>query len=442
MRGEYYKYPEYKKSNIPFIESIPIHWEIWKATHGYRTIGSGTTPKSDNPEYYNGEIPWITTSELRESIIVDTNKKITDLALREVASLRLYNPGSIAIAMYGATIGRLGVLGIESTVNQACCVFDNPEKFHPRFFYYWLWMSRNTLIAFSSGGGQPNLSQEDLRQLRIPIPDIEEQTLIARYLDQKTGQIDRLIEQKEKLLKLLAEKRTAIITQAVTKGLDPTVEMKDSGIDLIADIPFAWKVTKIKYTGQTRYGLGEPPPKKNDGKPFIRATDIYRGKIDLTNIQFIDPDFIPWSKRPALREGEILVVRSGAYTGDSAMITNELDGFIAGYDMIFTPISVYPKFLSYVLLSKYMLIGQIYQTRIRAAQPHLNAEELGNFFLLLPPLKEQEQIAAFLDRFVESTDFVIIKITESISQLREYREALITAAVTGQIDVRKEITDE
>jgi type I restriction enzyme S subunit len=89
-----------------------------------------------------------------------------------------------------------------------------------------------------------------------------------------------------------------------------------------------------------------------------------------------------------------------------------------------------------------MLIGQIYQTRIRAAQPHLNAEELGNFFLLLPPLKEQEQIAAFLDRFVESTDFVIIKITESISQLREYREALITAAVTGQIDVRKEITDE
>ncbi|MCP4459350.1 MAG: restriction endonuclease subunit S, partial [Cytophagales bacterium] len=385
------------------------------------------------------DMPWITTSELRETIITDTSQKITDLALDKVSSLKVYKPGAIAIAMYGATIGRLGILGIESTVNQACCVYDDPREFFSKFLYYWLWMSRNTLIAFSTGGGQPNLSQDDLKQLRIPIPIIAEQTIIARFLDQKTSQIDGLIKKKEKLLKLLAEKRTTIITQAVTKGLDPDVEMKDSGIDLIGHLPLSWKISKIKFNGRTRYGLGEPPPKKEDGLPFIRATDIYRGKIDLENIQFIDPDFIPWSKKPTLHQGEILVVRSGAYTGDSAIVTKECDGFIAGYDMVFTPESMDPKFLAYVLLSEYMLIGQIYQARNRAAQPHLNAEELGSFIIALPLVHEQEEIAHHLDNFLQSMDSAISGITKSVNILKEYREALITSAVTGQIDVRKEL---
>lgn len=298
------------------------------------------------------------------------------------------------------------------------------------------------LNQFANRNAQPLITGETVKSKSILLASFEEQRLIACFLDQKTNQIDKLIEQKEKLLKLLAEKRTTIITQAVTKGLDPQVKMKDSGIELLGNIPFNWKVSKIKFNGQTRYGLGEPPPKIVDGKPFIRATDIFRGKIDLTNIQFIDPDFIPWSKDPTLHEGEILVVRSGAYTGDSAIVTKECEGFIAGYDMVFTPKTVNSMFLSFVLLSKYMLIGQIYQARNRAAQPHLNAEELGNFIIALPPIEEQDFIAIYLKKYLDSTDSASNSIIQSISKLKEFREALISSAVTGQIDVRNYCSHE
>ena len=116
-----------KDSRVDWIGEIPKHWDVWKVTHGFRRIGSGTTPKSDNPTFYDGTIPWVTTSELRESIIFDTVQKVTEEAVASHSALKIYPAGSLAIAMYGATIGRLGMLGINATFNQACCVFSDPE---------------------------------------------------------------------------------------------------------------------------------------------------------------------------------------------------------------------------------------------------------------------------------------------------------------------------
>lgn len=288
MKRDYNKYPDYKNSDVKFMDLIPTHWETWKVTHGFQTIGSGTTPKSDNPDFYDGDIPWITTSELREKVVTDTSQKLTKLALENVSSLKIYKPGAVAIAMYGATIGRLGILGIESTVNQACCVYDDPIKFYPKFLFYWLWMSRNTLISFSSGGGQPNLSQDDLKQLRIPIPKIEEQTQIANFLDQKTSQIDKLIEQKEKLLNLLDEKRTAIITQAVTKGLDPNVEMKDSGIDWLGEIPKHWEIKKLKFVSQiTNSNVDKKTIEGQKSVKLCNYVDVYYNDYIVENLNFM-----------------------------------------------------------------------------------------------------------------------------------------------------------
>lgn len=131
---------EMKDSGIDWLGAIPKHWEVWKTAHGFNKIGSGTTPKSDNPEYYNGEILWVTTSELREKPISDTKNKVTDLALCDY-NLKYFSPGAVIIAMYGATIGRLGMLKNKATVNQACCVFDEPTRFNSMFLYYWLWMA-------------------------------------------------------------------------------------------------------------------------------------------------------------------------------------------------------------------------------------------------------------------------------------------------------------
>lgn len=209
-----------KDSRVDWIGEIPEHWDVWKVTHGFRRIGSGTTPKSDNPNFYDGTIPWVTTSELRESIIFDTVQKVTAEAVASHSALKIYPAGSLAIAMYGATIGRLGMLGINATFNQACCVFSDPEVFDSRFVYYWLWMRRPILISLSNGGGQPNLSQDDLKKIWIPIPDLDEQKEIVRYLDKKTFEVDEHAMKVEEAVTKLLEYRSSLITNAVTGKID------------------------------------------------------------------------------------------------------------------------------------------------------------------------------------------------------------------------------
>lgn len=211
-----------KNSGVEWLGNVPAHWETWKITHAIDLIGSGTTPKSDNAEYYDGDVLWVTTSELRENFISDTKQKVSNSAIKEYSALKIYPVNSVAMAMYGATIGRLGILEREATFNQACCVFGNSKILHYKFLFYWLWHRRPILISLSNGGGQPNLSQDDLRKLKIPIPSYEEQAAIADYLDQETAKIDRLCDTVNQTIGCLKEYRTALITQAVTGKIKVT----------------------------------------------------------------------------------------------------------------------------------------------------------------------------------------------------------------------------
>lgn len=208
--------PALRDSGIQWLGEIPEHWEVWKITHLVEFIGSGTTPKSDNPAYYDGETLWVTTSELRENYISDTKQKVSQEAIKDFSTLKIYPKNSVAIAMYGATIGRLGILEKEATFNQACCVFVPSEKLHYKFLFYWLWHRRPILISLSNGGGQPNLSQDDLKKIKIAIPSYKEQTAIATYLDKETAKIDRLQAKIAESVARLQEYRAALITQVVT----------------------------------------------------------------------------------------------------------------------------------------------------------------------------------------------------------------------------------
>lgn len=205
-----------KDSGVEWIGDIPEHWVIWKVTHGFNTIGSGTTPKSDNSDFYEGNILWVTTSELRETVIQNTSQKISIDAFQAHSALKIYPAGSIIIAMYGATIGRLGILGVDATVNQACCVFAEPTTFESSFFYYWLIMRKPILLSLSTGGGQPNLSLEDLKHIRIPTPPIEEQQAIAEHIEKKNAIIDSQKAQVTEAIERLKEYRSTLITDAVT----------------------------------------------------------------------------------------------------------------------------------------------------------------------------------------------------------------------------------
>jgi type I restriction enzyme S subunit len=213
-----------KDSGVEWLGEIPAHWEVKKITWLF-SIGSGTTPTSEDPRYYGGDTPWITTSELRESVVLTTEKYVTQAARREYSALKLYPVGSVAVAMYGATIGRLGIFGIDATVNQACCVFSNPRGIEMPFWFYWLQMRRPHLVSLGYGGGQPNLSQDLLRSVRLPTPPVPEQSAIVAFLDRQTARIDALVAKVRDAIERLKELRTALISAAVTGKIDVREEV-------------------------------------------------------------------------------------------------------------------------------------------------------------------------------------------------------------------------
>ena len=211
-----------KDSGVAWLGEVPAHWEIWKIAHAFGCIGSGTTPPSNEPKWYDeGEIPWVTTGELRENLVTSTAKCVTREAVETFSSLRVHPTGSLVIAMYGATIGRLGVLGVDATTNQACCVLSSPKNLDVPFVFHWLSAFKDHLIdLYASGGGQPNINQEIVASLRIPAPSTEEQVRIVAALDQEVTQLQSLVDEAESTIALLQERRTALISAAVTGKID------------------------------------------------------------------------------------------------------------------------------------------------------------------------------------------------------------------------------
>jgi type I restriction enzyme, S subunit len=218
------RYKKYKHTGVDWIGEIPEHWVIKKLSHGFKRIGSGTTPSSGEQDYYfNGEYNWLQTGDLNDGIILSTSKKLTEKALKDYTSLRFYKPNSLVIAMYGATIGKAGILNIETCTNQACCVLSEPISFVSKYVFYWFIANRTHIISLSFGGGQPNINQEIIRSLRIPCPSLEEQELIVKYLDEKVANIESIIKCNElifgtsdKKTGLMQEFKIAIISEVVT----------------------------------------------------------------------------------------------------------------------------------------------------------------------------------------------------------------------------------
>lgn len=434
---KYGAYPAYKPSNVTWLGDIPEHWDVWKVTHGFNRVGSGTTPKSDNPVFYDGNVPWVTTSELRETIITDTTQKVTEEAVSSYSALKIYPKGSLAIAMYGATIGRLGMLGVDAAFNQACCVFAEPTVFDTRFVYYWLWMRRPILISLSNGGGQPNLSQDDLKKLWIPIPDIPEQHDIARFLDFKTAQIDVLIAKKKALLGKLAEKRTALISHAVTKGLDPSVPMKDSGVAWLGDIPADWTTKRLRFLTSMAGGM-TPATNNSDywggNTPWITPKDmkceILSGSIDtLTDEALLDTGI-------TLHEaGRVLIVVRGMILAHTFPVAINTVPTTVNQDMKALSTSLDCEYLALLLRGIQPLILSVVEESAHGTKV-LRTDIFKNIRLPVPPFEIQKIIVKRINSLIAELDNQKKHIVSVIERLQEYRSALITNAVTGKIDVR------
>ena len=206
----------FKHSGVEWLGQIPKHWEAIRLGIAFSNIGSGTTPQSNNSKYYeNGDIFWVNSGDLNNDILKTTKYKITQKAIDDYPILKIFPKNSLVIALYGATIGKVGILNFEACVNQACCVLSQSSLFLSKFMYFWFIAQRENIINLAYGGGQPNISQEIIKNLKIPLPPLNEQRQIAEFLDKKCEKIDKAIGLIEQEINKMKEYKTSLIDKAV-----------------------------------------------------------------------------------------------------------------------------------------------------------------------------------------------------------------------------------
>jgi type I restriction enzyme S subunit len=436
------KYDNCKDSGIEWIGEIPEHWELWKISHAFTRIGSGTTPESGNPIYHeNGTINWLNTGDLNDGILESCAKKVTEKATQDYSSLKVFPAGSLVMAMYGATIGKTSIINFDTTTNQACCVFCKDDIIDLKFLQYWFTGNKEQVINLAIGGGQPNISQNILKDIRVCCPVIDEQTQIANYLDQKTSQIDQLINQKKRFIELLQEERTAVINQAVTKGLDPTAKMKDSGNEWLGEIPEHWEVGKFNLLINIRHGHQFMNYDfKEVGIKIIKITQLHKnGYLDIANCSFISPDRIDEFESILIKENDILMCLTGGTIGKIIRVgkVNEalLQNYRVGYFSSNDENKIIDDYIFWVMSSD-SLIAQIFFQMRETGQPNIGMGDFSRMKIAFPNTKEQLEIVNHIKNKIVEIDTIISKTQQEIELLKEYKTALISEVVTGKVDVR------
>lgn len=210
-----------KDSGVEWMGAIPSHWSIARIGRAFRSIGSGSTPPSDNASYYDDNgVEWVNTGDLPDGPINSVARRVSSEAISKFTTLREYPAGAVVIAMYGATIGKLGILTRPAVVNQACCVLSEGDGVAEPFLFYALLAAREAIILLATGGTQPNISQATVRAFSIPVPPIEEQFSVVAQLEAALSKLNALSTDAEAMITLLRERRTALITAAVTGQID------------------------------------------------------------------------------------------------------------------------------------------------------------------------------------------------------------------------------
>lgn len=440
------KYDEYKDSGVAWIGEVPKHWEVIKTSLAFQGIGSGTTPSTSKKEYYddngNGKY-WLQTGDLEDGIVYDTSKKVSNIAIKE-CNLTFYPIDSIIIAMYGATIGKVGILGIESATNQACCVIPVTKKQIAKYFFYEFLACKPALLIAAIGGGQPNISQDTIKKLKIVIPPINEQTAIATYLDTHCAKIDNLISIQQKRIALLQELKQSVITHAVTKGLNPNVEMKRSGVEWIGDVPKHWEVCKLKSYCSLKGRIGWNGLRSEEfekesyaylvtGQDFV-SSDIEWGKCyQINKIRYEEDPCIQ------LENGDLLITKDGTI-GKIAKVSNMDKPACLNSGIFVLKQKSHNQFeqgyLYWALFSNLLKDFNSY-TSTGTTILHLYQNIFENMPLVVPSKKEQQEISYYLDSKTMKIDTSISNAQHQIDLLQEYKQSLITEVVTG----KRKVTD-
>ena len=414
-----------KDSGIEWIGEVPEEWGIKPIKHIFGAIGSGTTPDSSKVEYYDGNINWLQSGDLyKKDYVYAVSKTITDLGYRSSASLRIYQAPFLAIAMYGASIGNLAISKIDACVNQAVAVLKGEENI-VRFAKLALEISKTELIFAAQGGTQPNINQVLIKNWVIPFPSEIEIKKIADFLDKKVAQLDSVKSLLEEQVKTLEDYRQSLIYETVTKGLDKTVPLKDSGVDWIGQIPEGWEVKKHKYImSKTKTLCSHYSGQKilSLTRQGIISRDIESGKGKMP-ASFDGYQF--------LTRGDLLLCLFDIDVTPRCVGVVESDGLTSpAYSRfkVSEDSSVY--YYYYLFLS--MDDDKVLLHLAKNLRNSLTEDDFGDIETIVPSYKEQVIIANYLNKKTLLIDKLIKLKKEQIENINKQRQTLIYDYVTGK----------
>jgi restriction endonuclease S subunit len=327
--------------------------------------------------------------------------------------------------MYGATIGKLGYLNIETTTNQACCVLGNPNTFSSKYGFYSFMNAKTSIISMSYGGGQPNISQDLVKSLRLSVPPLPEQTAIAAFLDRKTALIDQAIDIKQKQIELLKERRQILIHKAVTRGLNPNVKMKDSGVEWIGEIPEGWEVKRLKYVANL---ISLKQTSKGNSLNYIGLENIesWTGKYFSTETE-------TEGLANYFKKGDILFGKLRPYL--AKVYLAEIEGICSTEFLVFRSREVMFNWYLHLLMLSFEFIKLIDSSTYGSKMPRANSEFIVNQLIPIPSKEEQIEIVQYIEKATTKIDTAISLKEQEIEMLKEYKATLINSAVTGKIKV-------
>ncbi len=425
--------PEITEDEIPF--DIPESWK-WVRLGEIGSWGAGATPSRSNSEYYGGDIPWLKTGDLNDGYIEDVPEFISEKALQKT-SVRLNPIGSVLMAMYGATIGKLGILNIEATTNQACCACIPFNGIYNKFLFYSLMSQRTYYFKMGAGGAQPNISKEKIINSILPLPPLEEQKRIVAKIEELMSYVDKydkayseveelnkkfpedmqksilqyaiqgkLVEQREEegtaeeLYKQIQEEKKKLIKEGKIKKTKPLPEITEDEIPF--DIPENWKWVRLgELLNKLTDGTHSTPKYTASGVPFISVKDISGGKIEFSDTKFISQEeHDTLYKRCDSEKEDILLTKVGT-TGIPVIVDTdqEFSLFVSVALLKFNPELIFNKYLLYVIKAPVVQIQAQNNTR-GVGNKNWVMRDIANTILPLPPLEEQKRIVAKIEELM------------------------------------------
>ena len=430
---------EMKDSGIAWIGEIPREWSKDKVFRLFKTIGSGTTPKSTDDSLFDGNIHWIQSGDINGTVLTDSKVSISEEAMDKFSALKQYNAPFLVVAMYGASIGNMSLSQIDGCVNQACCVMQDGTQYI-QYSFYAIKAAKEYLIRKAVGGGQPNISQDTIKQLWLPLPPDNEQRRIADFLDAECARIDAVIEKTRASIEEYKKLKQSVITQAVTKGIRPGRKMKDSGIEWIGEIPEEWEVGRL----QRLVAFIESGTSVNAGQDMAGAGELGVLKTSAVS-KYV---FLPEENKSVNKDEEDRV--SCPVKGNtiivSRMNTPELVGACGyverDYSNLFLPDRLWQvhfnpeatvKFIYYWLRStsiRYYYSSLAVGTS--SSMQNISQDQFYHALCTIPPQTEQKEIAKYLDEKCDALDRLMEQKGLLLNELDSYKKSLIFEYVTGK----------